>query len=76
MLLQCSALLLEALFLTTVHIFTFDDTFASKFKSVLTPVRLAEIPKYTDVKEGLPNEMFSSDHLCIMCEFVIQDNEV
>ncbi|KAF9111428.1 hypothetical protein BGX27_004942 [Mortierella sp. AM989] len=37
----------------------------------LVPLRLLEIPDQSHLGHGLPNENFSSDHLCLMVEFAI-----
>jgi mRNA deadenylase 3'-5' endonuclease subunit Ccr4 len=28
------------------------------------------------VQQGLPNEQFSSDHVCVLCEFIVGKNEI
>ncbi|KAF9171065.1 hypothetical protein BGX20_008148 [Mortierella sp. AD010] len=37
----------------------------------LVPLRLLEIPDKSHLGHGLPDEKFSSDHLCLMVEFAI-----
>ncbi|KAF9438842.1 hypothetical protein BGZ76_004153 [Entomortierella beljakovae] len=37
----------------------------------LVPLRLLEIPDKSHLGHGLPNEVFSSDHLCLVVEFAI-----
>jgi len=56
---------------TLDYIFTFDSKYAQTYKHTITPTQLLDLPPYSVLKShgGLPNREFSSDHVCVMCEF-------
>ncbi|KAF8977544.1 hypothetical protein BGZ46_007314 [Entomortierella lignicola] len=55
---------------TLDYIYLFDEPVPEN-GARLVPLRLLEIPDKSHLGHGLPDENFSSDHLCLMVEFAI-----
>jgi len=59
---------------TLDYIFNFAPKYCERYKHKLIPTKVLEIPPYSKliVHKGIPDLEYSSDHICIMCEYILQ----